>query len=110
MSDDFRTNLNIYSGRLSDERDQLSVNFKLMWDEHVITHPSVGIYAPDTGVTDSRFTLNQPIAVLCKDPVFNRQFNMTEIWHQSTMLRMDRFKGWSQEFLAVLDEEIAALQ
>ncbi|MEL7486103.1 MAG: hypothetical protein AAGJ87_02680 [Pseudomonadota bacterium] len=47
LTNDFRADLSVYSGRLADERDQLKINFALMWDQHVTTHPMVGLELTD---------------------------------------------------------------
>ena len=110
MSDDFRIGLNIYSGQLSDERDQLRTNFAFMWDEHIITHPRVGIVTSDADILASKFAPRGSMDVLCKDTVFTRQLTMTVIWHYSTRLRLLRFRTWSEEFLAQIDSELSALR
>ncbi|MDA8019550.1 MAG: hypothetical protein MPN21_19065 [Thermoanaerobaculia bacterium] len=106
LSNDFRAALNVYSGRLSDERDQLRINFGLMWDQHVVKHSSTGVDITKADFSTLRFVFSQPLDTLCEDSVFRRQFVMTEIWHQSAMLRMQRFKGWNEEFLAAIDAEL----
>lgn len=110
LSNGFRSALSVYSGRLFDERDQLRINFGLMWDQHVIKHPSIDVDLTAADVSSYRFTFSRPLDTLCKDPSFRRQLAMTEGWHQSAMLRMQRFKGWSEEFLAVIDTEIEAFR
>lgn len=106
LSNDFRSALNIYSGRLSDERDQLRINFGLMWDQHVINHPMIGVDASEGEIGGYRFVFSQPLDILCQDSAFRRQFAMTDGWHQSARLRMQRFKDWSEEFLAAIDTEL----
>lgn len=106
LSNDFRAGLNLYSGRLADERDQLRVNFELMWDQHVIKHPTIGVDVQTAELMSYRFVPNQPLDVLCEDTVFLRQFALTEGWHHSAVARMQRFKGWSEDFLAVIDQEV----
>lgn len=109
MSDDFRIALNIYSGRLSDEREQLKTNFALMWDEHITTNPLMGIIAEDADILASRFVPSEPMNILCKDSVFTRQMIMTVAWHYSTRLRLQRFKTWSEEFLSQIEAELQEL-
>ncbi|MEL7486104.1 MAG: hypothetical protein AAGJ87_02685 [Pseudomonadota bacterium] len=47
---------------------------------------------------------------LCADPVFRRQFAMTEGWHQSAACRMKRFKEWSEAFLVSIESELALMR
>ncbi len=108
LSEEFRTALNIYDGSLIDESEQLKINFGLMWDHHIATHPFVGMEMQGDTVFDGSFTFDQPMDVLCQDTVFRRQFIMTEVWHQSTKLRLERFKESSERFLETLDQELEA--
>lgn len=110
LSEDFRQALNIYDGSLIDESEQLKINFGLMWDDHVIKHPFVTIETGVDIINDSRFMFSAPMDAVCNDPVFRRQIVMTEIWHQSTKLRLERFKTSSETFLAALDNELNVLQ
>ena len=110
LSHDFRRALNRYSGQLTDERDQLRTNFKLLWDEHVINHPSVGVEFAGADVRQFSFVFKQPISNLCQDPAFQRKFAMTEGWHQSAVLRMQRFKESNALFLDEIEAELAALR
>lgn len=109
LSEDFRNELNIYDGNLLDEIDQLKMNFGLMWDNHIVMQPFVGMDLKGGNLLESTFTFSQPMEVLCKNGVFRRQFAMTIIWHQSTKLRLERFKERSEKFLTALDTELNGL-
>jgi len=109
LSNDFREALNIYSGRLSDERDQLNTNFGLMWDHHIMNNPMVGMTLM-ADMSANTFIFNEPMDVLCKDLVFPRQFAMTNVWHRSAVLRMERFKKWSEEFLESIEKESGTIK
>ncbi|MEO1370519.1 MAG: hypothetical protein AAFX50_25335 [Acidobacteriota bacterium] len=110
LSNDFRAALNVYSGRLSGEREQLTINYNLMWAQHVVHHSAIGIEMEDADIRDGIFVLDRPVEELCQDSEFHRQFSMTEGWHQSAMLRMERFRGWSEDFLAMIDKELASFR
>ena len=110
MSNDFRNALNMYSGRLLDERAQLETNFGLMWETHVVGHSALGIFLDDGTMESPDLTLEVPLTDVCEDTDFRRRLSMTEIWHQSTALRLERFKGHSQDFLAIIDQQKEALQ
>ena len=109
LSNEFRAALNLYSARLFDEREQLKINFELMWDQHVTTHPMVGIEVTNMDIQEAAFVFSQPMEVLCKDSVFRRRFLMTDGWHQSAVLRMQRFKESNEKFLTEIDAELKAL-
>jgi len=108
LSDEFLTALNIYDGNISDEAGQLTINFGLMWDEHVSKNPKVGITLQSEELFGS-FTLAEPVNVLCKDNIFSRQFIMTNVWHEGIKMRLNRFKDRSETFRAVLEVELEEL-
>lgn len=110
LSNDFRTAINLYSSSLTDERDQSRINFGLMWDEHVIKHPMIGIDFKGAELPVPFFTFNEPMKTLCNDTGFRRQFIMTDVWHQSALLRMQRFKTSNEKFLAEIDAELEAFR
>ncbi|MEL7492162.1 MAG: hypothetical protein AAGJ73_15745 [Pseudomonadota bacterium] len=110
LSEEFRVALSVYSGRLSDEREQLKINFGLMWDRHAINHPLVGIEMPDGDALASQFAFSEPMEAMCKDTEFRRKLIMTEGFHQSTVLRLKRFKEWSAEFMTTVEAEQAAFR
>ncbi|MEM8994188.1 MAG: hypothetical protein AAGF23_05285 [Acidobacteriota bacterium] len=110
LSNDFRAALNVYSGRLSGEREQLAINYNLMWAQHIVNHSTVGIEMAEADIRSGVFVVGESVEVLCQDGEFKRQFSMTEGWHQSAKLRMQRFRGWSEDFLAVIDKELASFE
>ncbi|MEM6797406.1 MAG: hypothetical protein AAF725_25780, partial [Acidobacteriota bacterium] len=59
-------------------------------------------------VLDAKFKFDQPLETLCQDTSFFRRFAMTQVWHQSAKYRLLRFRGYCEEFLAVIDRELAA--
>ena len=106
LSSEFRWALAVYSNHVQEEQRQLQFNAGLRWDQHVIKHPfvaadfgsgSTGIaIAPDVSMTD-----------LCRDASFSRQFFVTTIFLESTVLRLDRFRERMNTFRDVLTAEIA---
>ncbi len=109
LTDDFRAALNIYDARLTDERSQLKINFKLMWDNHVVRNPDVYLVAPGGELKNASVAFYRPMAELCEDPIFSRQLIMTEGWHQVATNRMTRFKEQSETFLLDIDAELERL-
>ena len=109
LSDEFLTALNIYDGHISDEAEQLAINFNIMWEEHVSKNPIVGATMQSEG-TIGDYILAEPLDVLCKDNIFNRQLIMTNVWHTGFKMRLDRFKGRSETLRAVLETELEALK
>ena len=110
LSDEFLEALNLYDGHITDETDQLHTNFGLMWDQHIINNPSVGVTLQHDSILNIRFLFTQPISVLCKDSVFTRQFYMTNVWHESSKLRLDRFKDRSEAFRRALEAELETIR
>lgn len=110
LSNDFRTEINKYDSALSDERDQLQTNFNLMWDQHIISNPNTDMETSDDSVFSATVVFRQPMNVLCADPVFRRQFLMTDIWHNSAAFRMQSFKEESEDFLTQIKQELEFLQ
>lgn len=108
LSDGFLTELNIYDGHISDEAEQLAINFGIMWDEHVRKNPMVGVTLQSESAFGD-YTLAEPVDVLCNDTVFSRQFIMTNIWHIGFQMRLTRFKARSETFRATLQTELEAL-
>lgn len=109
LTDAFRAELNIYDSRLADERSQLKINYELMWDDHILRNPSVSVVAPKGDVSRGQIVLHRPFTELCEDPVFSRQFIMTEGWHQAATSRMTRFRKQSEAFLLEIDAELERL-
>ena len=109
LNDDFRNALSRYSASLSDERQQLQINYNLMWDRHVIFEPAVGMDFTDPEKLKSPFIFQKPMKELCKDLNFRRQLLLTESWHQSATIRMHSFKDRTEQFRNAVDTQIAAL-
>ena len=109
LSDDFLTALNIYDGHISDEAEQLAINFGLMWNDHVSKNPKVSITSQSERIF-GRFMLVEPLEIVCKDNVFSRQLIMTNVWHEGFKMRLNRFKDRSQTFRAALEAEQMALK
>ena len=110
LSDPFLVALNLYDDHMTDEIEQLQMNFGLMWDQHIINNPSVSVTLQDDDTLNSPFTFTQPNSILCKDNVFTRQFYMTNIWHESTKLRLNRFKDRSESFRQALETELVTIR
>ena len=101
--------MNVYQGRLDDERAQLAINFDLMWRDHVMFNPAVDIISAEGELVGMSFKTVRPFDEMCKDPVFRRQFAMTVGWHEAFVLRLQRFKGWAEEFQSTIADEQARL-
>ena len=110
LSDDFRNALSRYSASLTDERQQLQINYNLMWDRHVIFEPAVGMDFTSPEKLKSPFIFQKPMKDLCKDINFRRQLLLTESWHQSATIRMHSFKDRTEQFGNAIDTQIAALK
>jgi len=110
LSDEFLIALNLYEGQVIDETEQLNTNFGLMWDQHIIKNPSVSVTLQNDDTLNSPFSFTHPISVLCKDSVFTRQFYTTNLWHDSSKLRLNRFKNRSDTFRRALEAELKAIR
>lgn len=110
LSDEFLAELNIYDGHITDEVEQLHMNFGLMWDQHIINNPFVSVNLQNDDTLNSPFSFTQPISTLCKDNVFIRQFYMTNVWHESAKLRLNRFKDRSESFRQALQTELVKIR
>ena len=110
LSDEFLAELNIYDGHITDEVEQLHMNFGLMWDQHIINNPFVSVNLQNDDTLNSPFSFTQPISALCKDNVFIRQFYMTNVWHESAKLRLNRFKDRSESFRQALQTELVKIR
>ena len=108
-SDEFRRAMNVYQGRLDDERGQLAINFDLMWRDHIMFNPAVDMIIAESELVDLSFSVVRPFEEVCRDPTFRRQFAMTAGWHDSFVLRLQRFKAWAEEFEADIENERARL-
>ena len=106
LSSEFRWALAVYSNQVQEEQRQLQFNAGLRWDQHVMKHPSV-----TADLTDplGGLLVSPAISVseICQDPTFIRQFYVTSVFLESTLLRLQRFSDRMDSFRAVLDAELA---
>lgn len=109
LSSDFRLALAVYSNHVQEEQRQLQFNAGLRWDQHVIKHPFVAGDLSDESVglmIDPQIS----VAELCTDASFMRQYFVTFIFLESTLMRMQRFQDRLTVFRDVLETEIASRQ
>ncbi len=105
LSSEFRWALAVYSNHILEEQRQLEFNAGLRWDQHVMKHPFVAADFDDasTGILiDPRRSMTD----VCSDAGFGRQFFVTIIFLDSTVLRLERFRERMNVFREVLDTEI----
>jgi len=106
LSSEFRWALAVYSNQVQEEQRQLQFNAGLRWDQHVMKHPSVS--ADLTGALGGLYISPEvSVSSLCNDASFIRQFFVTSVFLDSTLLRLQRFSDRMEEFRIVLDAEIA---
>ena len=105
LSSEFRWALAVYSNHILEEQRQLQFNAGLRWDQHVMKHPFV---AADFSETSTGILIDprRSMAEVCADAEFSRQFFVTIIFLDSTVLRLERFRERMNAFREVLDAEI----
>ncbi len=107
LSSEFRWALAVYSNHVQEEQNQLQFNAGLRWDQHVMKHPFVAAEFGEesTGIViDPRRTMSD----ICGDASFTRQFFVTIVFLDSTVLRLERFRERMTTFREILDAEIAS--
>ncbi|MEM5518641.1 hypothetical protein WNY37_16910 [Henriciella sp. AS95] len=110
LSDEFREAMNTYQGDLAEEKSALASNNVLLWDQHVIKHPAIGAeFTPDDPETSTVLKLRVPLAELCLDAEFQREFAVTAGFVESTKLRLKRFQTRTRDYLDALQDEQARL-
>lgn len=106
LSSEFRWALSVYSNFVQEEQRQLQFNAGLRWDQHVMKHTSIAADFSDPSI-GLQISPNISVADLCQDPTFTRQFYVTSIFLDSTILRLQRFSERMTDFRTVLEAEIA---
>jgi hypothetical protein len=107
LSSEFRWALAVYSNHVQEEQRQLQFNAGLRWDQHVIKHRFV---AADFDEESTGLLLDPNLAMtdICADASFGRQFFITTIFLDSTVLRLERFSDRMNTFREILEAEIAS--
>jgi len=106
LSSEFRWGLAVYSNHVQEEQQQLQFNAGLRWDQHVMKHAFVAADFEE-GSTGIRIAPNLSMDDICTDAKFSRQYFVTMVFLESTVLRLDRFSERMSEFRALLDAEIS---
>jgi hypothetical protein len=111
LSDDFREAMNTYQGHLAEEKSALATNNGLLWDQHVVKHPAIGIeFMSGDEETSSALKLRVPLAELCQDAEFQRQFGVTAGFVGSNKMRLERFQARTRVYLDALQNEQTRLR
>jgi hypothetical protein len=107
LTPEFREQFNLFHYQINEEAQQLSLNFNLMWDEHVIKNDQIDVdfNKPVEGYSFYNSALANPVTVLCEDTSFRRQFNITVAFYEVIGLRLTNLKVQIQEFANVLNKE-----
>lgn len=107
LSSEFRWALAVYSNHVQEEQRQLLFNAGLRWDQHVIKHPFVAADF-DAGSSGVLIAPDVSMADVCEDASFRRQFFVTMIFLESTVMRLDRFRERMNTFREILTDEISS--
>ncbi len=108
LSSEFRQVMGGYRGRLTEDQDQFNTNFNLMWTDHLIRSPLVGVDFEGEGGS-ARIVLATDIEEACADPRFQVQLLTTVSFIMGLRLRAERFVEESEAFLASIQSERDAL-
>ena len=106
LSSDFRWALAVYSNHIYEERQQLMFNAGLRWDQHIIKHPFI---AADLNQETSGFLVPTDLSMseICNDARFSRQYFITSVFLDTTLMRLDRFRQRMNDFRTTLNAELA---
>ncbi|WP_022694574.1 hypothetical protein [Ponticaulis koreensis] len=108
LSSEFRQVMGGYRGQLTEDQDQFNTNFNLMWMDHLIRSPMVGVdFEGEEG--SPRLVLATGIEEACADPRFQVQLLTTVSFIMGLRLRAERFVEESEAFLASIQSERGAL-
>ncbi|MEM8984104.1 MAG: hypothetical protein AAGC71_13820 [Pseudomonadota bacterium] len=109
LSAKLQQELVIYSSRLQEEYEQLNSHYERMWEHHVIFHPAVDAYFPDSNERSGGnwgFRLIRPFSEVCKDASFRTRFINTIGFYQSIGRRISGLKSELEVFRESLNTEI----
>lgn len=104
LSSDFREDMGAYRGRLSEDQDQFNTNFSLMWMDHIITNPLIGVELSEDENAPP-IVLSVPIEEACIVPRFQVQLLTTVSFIRGLGLRAERFVDESEAFLQAIEGE-----
>ncbi len=106
LSPEFRAAFNQFQAQLAEDDDQSTINFMLIWDNHVMNDPAVGAdLSPDLLTTPLQLT--EPMAALCQDNAFKRRYFITAALIAGLEARMSNLRASAVAFRATLAEERA---
>jgi len=107
LSPEFRAQFNSFQSHMNEEARQLSLNFNLMWDEHIIKNNQLDVdfNKPIDGFAFYHASLANSVAIICKDTIFRRQFNTTMGFFEVTGIRLKNLKVRIEDFTKTLAKE-----
>jgi hypothetical protein len=90
-----------YDAAMAEENSQLSVNFQLLWAEHVLHHPVMTANLDPQG-EEASFALDVPLGEACADRTFKRRLAVTHAFYATIGLRMTDFRVQAEDALAAV--------
>jgi len=109
ISEEAKRNILGYRGALIENRAQSATNFELMWANHVMLHPGLGLRAPD-GFDTLGLDLETGFYTLCEDTSFQNRLLSTIAFISAYRLRYDLFSDEGEETAAAIQAELEALR
>jgi hypothetical protein len=112
LSAQFQDDFGLYAGRLNEEYEQLTNHYDKMWSHHINYHPAVGAYFGADWLTyeDWGFTLDKPLAEICRDASFRNRFINTIGLYTAINWRLEDFKAEAEQFQSALADELERLR
>jgi hypothetical protein len=107
LSAEFRAAFNSHQAQITEDNDQTSVNFMLLWDNHPLRHRAVSADLSDDPQT-AGFLLAEPLSALCEDNEFRRRYSLSSAIVLGLEMRIEALKQSAEEFRAALAKERAA--
>lgn len=104
LSLNFRAAFNRFQARLDEDDAQTTVNFTLLWDNHVINHPAVSAELNPDPLT-APLMLSETIDTLCEDTAFRRRFFITSAFIAGLDARLTALRTETLAFRDALDAE-----
>lgn len=93
-----------YDAAMAEESSQLSVNFQLLWAQHVIHDPLMGANL-DPGEDQTPFMLSVPMEQACRDVSFKRRLAVTHAFFRTLGFRLSDFRAVASETLLAVGPE-----
>jgi hypothetical protein len=105
LSPSFRSAFDQYQSRVREEEEQLKINFRTMWDYHVVFHPSVDVnLAQDDTLPEG--ALIHDMEDICGDRTFRNRFFGTLGFIQTIKTRVLDLRGNIGDFQQALNDEL----